>query len=53
VGITEYGSEYEGADARQRGKDGGVGVGEVRFSLLLEPPFEEQVGVTSMLSNKE
>jgi len=53
VGITEHGSEYEGADAGQRGEDGSVGVGEVGFSLLFEPPFEEQVGVSPMMSNKK
>jgi hypothetical protein len=53
VGIAEHGSEYEGANAGQRGQDGGVGVGEVGFSLLLEPPFEEQVGVTPMMSNEK
>ena len=43
----------EGADAGQRGEDGGVGVGDVGFSLLLEPPFEEQVGVAPMMSNEK
>ena len=53
VGIAEHGSEHEGADARERGEDGGVGVGLVGCSLLLEPPFEELVGLASMLSNEE
>ena len=51
VGIAEHGSEYEGADAGHRGQDGGVGVGDVGFSLLLEPPFEELVGVASMMES--
>ncbi len=43
VGIAENGSEHEGADAGKRGEDGGVGVGLVGCSLLVEPPFEELV----------
>ena len=43
VGMAENGSEHEGADAGKRGEDGGVGVGLVGCSLLLEPPFEELV----------
>lgn len=53
VGIAEHGSEYEGADARQRSEDGSVGVRLVGCSLLLEPLFEEYVGVASMTSNEK
>lgn len=53
MGISEYGSKHEGADARARGEDGGVGVRFVRCSLLLEPPFEVLVGVAAMFSNEE
>ena len=51
MSIAEHGGEHESADAWKRGEDGSVGV---RLgSLLLEPLFEELVGVVSMLSNEE
>jgi hypothetical protein len=53
VSIAEHGSEHEGADAWKRGEDGGIGVREVGFSLLFEPPFEELVGFASMTSNEK
>ena len=53
VSIAEHGSEHESADAGKRGEDGGVVVRLVCGSLLLEPLFEELVGVASMLSNEE
>jgi hypothetical protein len=53
VSIAEYGSEHEGSDAWKRGEDGSIGVGEVCFSLLFEPVFEELVGVSSMTSNEK
>lgn len=53
VCIAEYGSEHEGADAGQGCKDGGISVRDVSCSLLLEPSFEELVGVASMTSNEK
>ena len=53
VGIAEYGREHEGTHAGKRGEDGGVGVGFVGCSLLLEPFFEKLVGVAAVLSNEE
>lgn len=53
VGIAEHGSEHESANAGQRSEDGGVGVRDFGCSLLLEPPFEELVGVAPMTSNEK
>ena len=53
VSIAEHGSEHDGADAGKRSEDGGVGVGFIGRSLLLEPLFEELIGITAMLSNEE
>ncbi len=53
MSIAENGGEHESADAWKRGEDGSVGVRLVCGSLLLEPLFEELVGVVSMLSNEE
>jgi hypothetical protein len=53
VCIAEHGSENESADSGQRSEDGGVGVRDVGCSLLLEPPFEELVGVAPMTSNEK
>ena len=53
MSIAEHGGEHESADAWKRGEDGSVGVRLVCGSLLLEPLFEELVGVVSMLSNEE
>ena len=51
VSIAEHCSEHDGADAGNRGEDGGIGVGLIGCSLSVEPPFEELIGITAMLSN--